>query len=361
VTPKPRVRTAVKEQVQSTVLDDLVVAPPENTYAPVNVYARVNTYAQVNTYSSASSYATAPPSGDDKASEIIQSANEYGARNHYGPRKGAPKQVRRTIIVIPPQRTGGRLFWVPSTDWEECFEEYEQYDVVWEVGDCPDFDDAAEAMTFQQDFEDHPERARVEAMPIDSVSKTFRPSLAMFYSDFNIPAMAGSVRELRQELVADPEWLMRHLDISDLRHIGAWAGWAGVPMHADVFDAIHKDSVNGLGAAALDYAGWQKPERFGELGQEVKTTLEELSDGWSMRLCPTDNFLFHEASLHPDSEQMALGNGRYSVRMRGRYVITGADYHSDPTGSVVAGWRSCWMEATGTPRDPFTAWNPEAA
>lgn len=309
---------------------DLPVAPEENRYLAAAVQNRYT--AAPNRYTAA---APAPS----------RYANRYSSRYRRAGQVASPLRITRIIIAIPPPRPlepDEELLWVPAWEYEQCFEEWEP-DELWMPGGLINFDEALECMRWNTDEDDVCE---IFMMTIDSEDDTFEPDNG-FGDGVDMPI--EQALRLRAQLAADPEWVMQIL-----AQVGCWgpARWAGLPRHSVssflVVEAIRRDPVHGLGAAALDFLVWQQPEYCGPDGVRFREILTELEADSFIRTTPVENFLMHSGSLSPGTvPRAAYWAPKQLYPMVGEYVVTKIDYHSDLAGTLVAGWRSCWLDRAG--------------
>jgi hypothetical protein len=339
-------KTAVREQVDTSILDTITVAPAPGVdrYAGVAVdryaSAAVDRYASVDRFGGVDWYAAPPPAAVPKP-DRYRRKDRYAAGNKRHP-------IRRTIMVIPPLRTEGRLLWVPVQAYVERMDDCGNCRVpLWERGELIDFTEAADVTTWRWGS-DEPEP--IDAVTVANEAETFvddgwRPECDAW------PALIDQALAFRAEIAKDPELVVENLDRGDLASVAVRAGMGGMPMPREVIEAIHDDRARGLGGAALDYAVWELASRFGPTGAELADALnhleEEVNEG-PVRLLPSENFLLYTGPLPADTVGVAHPNPYHPndvlYPMLGTWAISKVSYTSDLTGKVVGGWRSLWLE-----------------
>ena len=252
-------------------------------------------------------------------------------------------------MIIPPARTKGQLIWIPSGEFERCFEAYEP-ESIWELGCVVNFDDAAAASCWLNGFDDDDDDdAKLYMITIDSDRDTFVPDDWWPNDSDRWPELMDLALQLRKELAADPEQVVRVLERDDLEQLAVMVGLTRTPMHMEVAAAIAVDSASGLGGAALDHAVWCQPGLFGHNGAQLSALLEIVQNEDYVRLNPMENLLLYTGSLHPGTTETTTPRGKY-YQMSGCYVVSKISYHSDPHGTVVGGWRQVYLERIASPK-----------
>jgi hypothetical protein len=117
--------------------------------------------------------------------------------------------------------------------------------------------------------------------------------------------------QLRKELAADPEQVVRVLERDDLQQLAVMVGLTRTPMHMEVAAAIAADPASGLGGAALDHAVWCRPGLFGHNGAQLSALLEIVQNEDYVRLNPMENLLLYTGSLHPGTTETTTPRGKY--------------------------------------------------
>jgi len=84
------------------------------------------------------------------------------------------------------------------------------------------------------------------------------------------------------------------------------------------------------------------------LGRPARHTLPSQE---FLRLDPVDTLLLHAGSLNPGTvgEPRPHIPGVLVYPMTGAYVVSKIGYTSDPSGTVVGGWRSVYLEPVRGP------------
>jgi hypothetical protein len=311
---------------------DLPIAPEENRYLAAAVQNRYT--AAPNRYTAA---APAPS----------RYANRYSSRYRRAGRIASPLRITRIIIAIPPPRMlhpDEELLWMPAWEYDQHIEDAQG--ALYMPGNEVDFDWVLEMM--RQDNSDlnrdDDDNCELTMITVDNERETFQSDDAFFCTEVDMPI--EQALRLRAQLAADPDWVVQILE-----QMGYWgpARWAGMPLQSvdqfRVAEALRKDSSQGLGAAALDSLVWEGPKYCGPDGVQLADALSKLEDEYGVRTTPVENFLMYSGSLHPGAaSRPAYWRPKKLYLMTGSYVVTKVDYHSDLTGKVVAGWRSCWLE-----------------
>lgn len=338
-----------KERLAHPILDGITIDPPDHY---VNVphdryrYAGTERYANVppDRYTAANRY------GAPTNRYAAATANRYRAPGRYAGAGVGHKLIRKIILTVPQVRTEGQLLWLPVSEFERSFEEFEA-EGVWQIGSVVEFDYAAESLSWLNSWDDGEaeEDMHLLATPVDAESDTF------MIDDWGCgeresehwPEVMAQALQFRAELLADPERITELLHIDNLRDLDSLAG-LGRPlvMPMEVTKAIAADSTSGLGAAALDYAVWRMPGLLGPTGARLAERLELLAAEEWVRLDPVENFLLHTGSLHPGTvgKPHLYSPDKLLYPMTGDYVVAKVHYYSDPTGTVIGGWRSAFLE-----------------
>lgn len=331
----------VREDVDNRALDDITVAPPVlDRYAGVVVdrYALIDRYPETDRYATIDRYAEAPIDryGDTVGTAVLD-------RHRLTPKKKKKKK--------PKGVPGGQLLWIEAWDYESCWENWERG--PWRVGEALDFDEAVGQLEFTgnsyDDDCDGDDVGGVCLVAVDSEKDTF--ACTAWDDDSGIwPDLMPMALALRKELAGNPARTATAFDGSDLWNLGGVLG-SRIPTQVEVALAIHADSSSGLGAAALDYAIWHLPERYGHtaLADGLADLHRVKEEG---RLEPRDNFLVHVDDLLPGTfgKQHEYYSQTTLYSMHGVYLITKVTYHSDLSGDVVAGWRSLWLKPFSSDR-----------
>lgn len=353
-----QVRTA--ERVREKVLDDLVVAPPDryagitpDRYAGItrDRYAgvTVSRYAVADRYSSA---APAPGAGTGERYRGARYAAATGRRYQQG--TGPKRQfVRRVVLVGGTWQQRGELLWLPCMEFERCFEYNWPQDGVWILGTLFNFSEAADSLMFQGAVY-NPLDAYLEAQVIPDEAYTFTDEEWFPQDSEEWPHAMDLARQLRAGFAEDPERFTDDLVLKDLEMIAEWAGLSVTPLTEAILAAIAVAPAEGLGGAALDYAVWHMATNCGgDLGDKLEEAIDTIEQEEAVRRAPTENMLLSSGSLHPDTARLENEyNGHTYYQLYGTYVLDKATYHSDPTGKVVAGWRSLFLLPYGEPQRP---------
>lgn len=342
---RPSKPVKVKDVVADKVLEEIVVAP-----TPV---INPNRYVEANRYVTAT-----PARAADRyiaATAAARPASRYAMGRRYSHinkvvRPGR-KITRHITIFVPPSRHTGQLLWLPAIEFEQCYDEGIG-DADWGLGDIFDFDEATESRAWQMGCcepgsgdvcEDHCD-SRIWVGNVDEEQDTFLPGFWDRESE-RWPELMELAAQFRKELAADPDQVVQVLRWDGYSVLAHLAGMTRTPVPMEVVAAVRSDPQTGLGAAALDFAVWRIPEFFGHSGAQLSEWIEEIEGEEYVGRAPIENILFHTDQLHPDTHgELGGWRNRMKYAIHGDYVVTKVNYHSDPTGRVVAGWRSLFVE-----------------
>jgi hypothetical protein len=338
------------------LLDRITVAPPEvNRYAEVDRYAEGNRYAAANRYAQVDRYAAATPERYAKPDRYARLLTKTGRP----PKPGS--KVNKIFVVLPPlprePKTTEQLLWMSAFEYERCFDGWDSEE-MWRPGNVVNFDDALEAMSWE--CLDPDELCEILTITIDQESDTFHPDgWVDFRNEYDMPMEQALA--LRAQLAADPEWVGQIYSNTGLSNFAHLLGFPATRTSLfSVADAIANKPDEGLGGAALDYLVWQEPQLCGPDGVKLDRILAELRAEYWVNVNPVQNFLLHTGDLHPGTVgQPALGGAchRTFYSMVGSYVIDRIGYRSDLTGTVVGGWRSCWLQSYEPPDPEAESWH----
>lgn len=306
---------------------------------PASRYPAVTSrYPPRSRYSTASRYPPLPSRYPPRSPDPPPARADPGARTG--------SKTHRIFLLNPPPlgiHTGEQLLWMTSCEFENAFEDRDP-EAMWRVGDVVDFGFALETMQWHRDNWGNPEDndpIELTTMTIDSEQESYQ---ACEFCEFEIDPPGEQALQLRREVLADPQLLVDAMDIDCRFGAAMWAGIKGIPTMEKILQELAADSTTGLGAAAVDLTIWTHPGLLGPGGGAMVEALEA-ADGY-INIKPVENFLLYSGSLHPGTvrREGAWIKTKWLYQMTGKYAISEITYHSDPKGTVVGGWRSCWLE-----------------
>jgi hypothetical protein len=331
------------------LLNNITVAEPSHYaashYAKSHYANTPSHYAGIPSHYAAA--ATAP-------SHYAAAAPSHYAKTTAGRRPKPGSKVNKIFVLLPPPRepkVTEQLLWMSAFEYERCFEGWDSEE-MWRPGNVVNFDDALESLGWE--CIDPDELCEILAITVEKESDTFHPDgWDDFRDEYDMPMEEALA--LRAQLAADPEWVGQIYSNTGLSNFSHLLGFPATRTSLfAVADAIANKPDEDLGGAALDYLVWQEPQLCGPDGVKLDKILAGLRAEYWVSVNPVQNFLLHTGDLHPGTVgQPALGGASHRTiySMVGSYVIDRIGYRSDLTGTVVGGWRSCWLQAYEPP-DP---------
>lgn len=360
---KPRVATRVLDLLETAIEQVEKYADPYGDVELDDPYANASTdpyaNASIDPYAAAAAdpYAALDPYAvalKDPYRMNPYTAKRYGldGAKWWAMLEDERRRNVRTVhfIDLPPMRAEGELMWISAAEYNTTFEE-----TPWDhrLHDAISFDEAAESANHGWITEEEEGDGYLVAMTIRQESESHMVDEMWQGERYSSgwPELMDQALALRKMLEIEPEWVVDNIDRSDATVLANLLGLGRVPEPIEIIAAIREDSSHGLGGLALDHAVWYCPGRFGPEGAEFDARLEQVCLNEGVRLDPIDNFLLHSESLHPDTKRTQHPHypdaGLYTLT--GGYVIRKITYTSDLTGTVIAGWRSLYLE-------PETEW-----
>lgn len=254
----------------------------------------------------------------------------------------------QVTIVLTVERgrptPGGGVLWLPAKEFYDCYE-YEWDDSVLPPGGVLGLSEAAESAHDTGECGNDDSDYFLYGVPINGEVETHQPCDCVACEEFGPqPELLEHSRILRADLVAEPDEFASSLKFADLHLAREWAGLRHTPSREEVLYGILTDPLHGVGAAALDCVLWNHPEDYGRSGEHMWELLENVERSVYIRRAPVESFILHEDDLHHGTELVKpRWASAYMFRLFGDYVIDRVEYTSDPTMTVLCGWRSLWL------------------